>query len=546
MKKRILLFSKGLSGVMAAVIMMTVSLNLSGQGLQLERAGSEHVYFSYQGKPLLSFGSMSDFIFYAGEDAYDYRKWADWSAEKGMNHCRAYLPGSYVHIEIFASDNGGSADNLLFPFQETFPGSRKFDLTRFDEQYWKRFREQCEYMQSKGIIIDLLMFNGWQLWNYNPRVAALNWDGHFFNPDNNINEFTSHLESSSDRNNRLQFYHSLADNHSQLFEAQKAYFGKIIEMTYDLDNIYYELVHELGMNYSDWAKTSQWIEAIALAVRAKWDKLNPDRPIILGTDAGHLKGFPFSQSGGFPEPGSEIDWVFTRPYFDMLNFGDCHHTANAREWRRKYKKPYVPQESWDDIAQPWTYRRPEMRHHLRKYLWKMMMVKCQQMDFYMKSFKSYYPYPESKPGYTHNYDPEGWSEFENDAMVLREFFNKIIDYAALDFKGHFFISPVGHNLVLSSQKEIIAYISSPSGVDGYEFLWENQNMKFGAQINLAGLPFDDGRYQAEFIDPKSGPVQSRVISINQGKAIFGTPLFVDDYVIHIVSPDSNASLDINN
>ena len=54
------------------------------QGLRLERDGTEQVYFSCQGKPLLSFGTMSDFIFYAGEDAFDYKRWADWQASHGM------------------------------------------------------------------------------------------------------------------------------------------------------------------------------------------------------------------------------------------------------------------------------------------------------------------------------------------------------------------------------------------------------------------------------------------------------------------------------
>ena len=85
-------------------------------GLKLEEVGTDQVYFSYHGKPLLSFGGMSDFLFYAAEDAYDYKKWADWQAAHGMNHCRAYLPGSWIHVEKFARENGGAIENVLFPF----------------------------------------------------------------------------------------------------------------------------------------------------------------------------------------------------------------------------------------------------------------------------------------------------------------------------------------------------------------------------------------------------------------------------------------------
>ncbi len=514
--------------VLTLIICTFALRDINAQGLMLEKAGTEHVYFSYHGKPLLSFGAMSDFLFYASEDAYDYKKWADWQAAHGMNHCRAYLPGSWSHIEIITQENGGSLDNVLFPFQETEPGSRVFDLTRFDERYWKRFRRQCEYLQSKGIIIDLLMFNGWQLWNYNKKIAENNWDGHFFNPRNNINSCTDHLNSEKNKNNRLQFYHSIADGNTELFDIQKAYFEKIIQETYDLDNIYYELVHELAMNYSDWSKTSQWIEAMAHAVRAKWKTLNPDRAIILATDGGHLEGYPFNQSGGAPEPGSEMDWVFSRPYFDVMIFGNQHHTANAREWISKYKKPYVAQESRDDSGHSWDYRIPEMRVHLRKYLWKMMMVKCQQMDIYAKGVRKWFP-AEDKPGYKLNYDPNGWNKFEDDALLLRQFFNQIISYGELDFKGNFFISPLGHNFVLSSEKEIIIYMSSPTGMEGYKY-----NMR-GGPIKLAGLPFSDGKYTAHFFDPKSGEAGSKNVVISNGKAAFGAPDFVDDLAIRIVN-----------
>jgi len=513
--------------LIAALPMVTRAGDSSTPGLRLEKAGTEHVYFSYRGKPLLSFGGMSDFIFYAAEDAYDYKKWADWQVAHGMNHCRAYLPGSWTHVEKFARENGGAVENVLFPFQETEPGSRQFDLTRLDERYWKRFRQQCEYLESKGIIIDLLMWNGWQLWNYNREVAGHNWDGHFFNPENNVNAFTDHLSTAKNSSARLRLYHSVADGKDALFDAHRAFFEKIIKVTYDLDNVYYELVHELAMNYADWDKTSQWMEAMALAVRAKWARLSPERPIILGTDGGHLAGFPFNQSAGFPKPASEMDWVFTRPYFDIMVYGNQHHAGNAREWLRHYRKPYIAQESRDDAGYAWSYRVPEMQHHLRKYLWKLMMVKCQQMDIYIKGLRKGFP-AEDLPGYAHNYNPNGWNAFEDDAQRLREFFESIEDYPSLDFEGHFFISPVGHNLVLSSNKEVLAYVCSPTGIDGFAYTPN------GVQFRLADLPLADGQYTALFFDPKTGPTGSRTVRIRKGTVNFRSPDFVDDYVVRIV------------
>ena len=514
-------------GIILQLLILYGSLYFSfAQPLQLEKLGTEQVYFSYHGKPLLSFGGMSDFIFYAAEDAFDYKKWADWQKEHGMNHCRAYLPGSWVYVEKFAQENGGSVDNVLYPFQETEPGSRQFDLTKFDERYWQRFRKQCEYLESQGIIIDLLMWNGWQLSNYNETVARQDWNGHFFNPVNNINPCTNVLSTANDKEARLKIYHSFDDGNQALFDIQKAYYEKIIDVTHDLDNIYYELVHEIAINYSDWSKTSNWIETMAETVRNKWQEHNPDRPIILAIDGGHLAGYPFNQGGGYPETGSEMDWVFSRPYFDVIVDGNHHHTSNVREWVRKYQKPYIAQESRDDSGQTWSYRIPESRTHLRKYVWKMMLAKCQQIDIYTKPQPFFLPF-KKRPGPSNNYDPNGWNAFEQDALLIRQFFDGLVDYGNLDHVGYFWISSVGHNLVLSSPNEIVAYISSPTGLENMDF------GERGAHVFLYDLPFPDGEYAAHFFDPKSGPAGSKMIVIKEGVTKFRTSQFVDDMAVHI-------------
>ena len=333
------------------------------QGLKLEKIDTEQVYFTHNGKPLLSFGGLSDFIFYAAPDAYNYQLWADWAAEHGINHVRAYPPMSWKYIEQFAIENGGSLNNVLFPYEETSPGSRQFDLTKFNDAYWQRFRQQCEYLESKGIIIHLLMINGWQLGNYD---IERDWDGHFFNPANNINSFSDHLAS-----NRLKFYHSVADNQTGLMEAQKAWLRKLVEMTADLDNVYFELVHEIAESHRDWSKVQQWIEVMAPNIRDHYTQLQPNKPVILGMDAGGLNRW-------------QRNWIFSRPYFDLLIYGKFHQVKNAINWRVQYKKPYIPQESWDENRVKYSYRIPSHRIHTRKYMWKFMMAKCQQIDLYMK------------------------------------------------------------------------------------------------------------------------------------------------------------------
>ncbi len=52
-------------------------------------------------------------------------------------------------------------------------------------------------------------------------MAGYNWDGHFFNPENNINIFTDHLSTAKNPNARLRLYHSVADGkEAQVFFQQ--------------------------------------------------------------------------------------------------------------------------------------------------------------------------------------------------------------------------------------------------------------------------------------------------------------------------------------
>ena len=484
----------------------------SEQGLRLEKEGTDLVYFSYGGEPLLSFGGLSDFTFYAAEDAYDYRHWADWAAEHGMNHVRAYLPLSWKHVEHWTEENGGDLGNALFPYEETTPGSRQFDLARFDEAYWDRFREKMAYFRDKGLVVHLIMMNGWQI-THDPE---LDWGGHFFNPANNVNAFTDHLEGD-----KHAFYFSVADGHDELAEAQRAFLRKIIDETADLGNVYYDLVHEITRyrgggwitEQEAWPKVQPWIEAMAEAVREHYGEAQPDVPVILGMDAGPLSD-------------EHRDWLFRQPFFDVLIWGKRHDVEEAKDWRRTYDKPYIPQESWDDNGSKWSYRVPNHAVHLRKYFWKFTMAKAQQLDFYMKPrSESQAPGSINPPGYAHNYDPEGWSPFEEHALVLRSFWEGLRDYPNLGFAGRVAEGPGAHRLALSSAEEAVLYLSSATG--------ETDVPYEAGPLAADGLALRDGRYRVVTFDPERGAVEEGEVAVEGGRLSLPLPAFTDDLALHV-------------
>lgn len=485
----------------------------AAEPLRIERAGTDQAYFSYRGMPLLSFGGLSDFLFWFNDDSHDFRAWADWAAAHGMNHIRAYPPLSWRNSIRYALANHGAAANVMFPYRmvggSVADGNAQFDLLQFDEKYWQAFRERVEYLQSKGIIVHLLMWNNWQLRDDDTDPGnTWDWDGHFFNPANNANAFTDHLRSA----NRTQLFHSVADRRTELVAAQRAFFLKLIDETYDLDNVYYDLVHEYAEHPGRWSKTRLWIDDMVGAIRQRWDALQPGRPLIIGMDTGGLWR-------------SQRNWIFSRPYFDVLIYGKEHTVEHAHEWRVRFDKPYIGQESWDDDGQKYTYGEPAERVHLRKYFWKFMMAKVQQMDMY-----TWLPGDDPR---SFAYDPEGHNLLEEDALVLRALWRRLIDYPNLWFQGY--VAPAlpfgaDHECLLSSEREALAYISSPTGIEGEDFP--------ATMVKIADSALADGAYTVDIIKPdrhEGDGLLSRLreVPAKDGVLEVALPAFTDDIAIHV-------------
>jgi hypothetical protein len=481
------------------------------QPLEIIKEKTDRAYFAYDGEPLLSFGGLSDFMFWFADDAHKYRLWADWAASHGMNHIRAYPPLSWKHSVRVSRANGGTAANVRLPYRvvrgSIAGGNPQFDLRLFNESFWAEFRERLEYLQAKGIIVHLLMWNNWQLRDADTNPGNdIDWDGHVFNPRNNVNSSTEDLVGS----NRTDFFHSVADGRTSLANLQRAFFTKLIEETYDLDNVYYDLVHELAEHQGNWPKTQVWINNMVQAIRSRWIELRVNRELILGMDTGGLSS-------------TQRNWIFTRPWFDVLIDGKVHKVANAKSWRQKYDKPYIPQEAWDDNSRKYSYGITDGRIHMRKYFWKFMMTKSQQLDVYT--------WIANRDPRRFDYNPNGHNAFENDARVLRAFWRTLVDYPNLWFKGS--ISPsldTNHRYVLSSDREAVAYISSRTGQQGRTF-------SAGA-IQISGTTLSNGTYRVDIVKPDKhtdGGLLKRIsnVRVNNGALTVQIPTFKDDVVVHV-------------
>lgn len=167
------------------------------------------------------------------------------------------------------------------PWSRTGPGlardgKPKFDLTKFDENYFTRMRERITAARDRGFYVSVMLFEGWELEFTNA------WTYHPFNGPNNVNEvFTDpsldllppekpvHVPASAGEDIEglrsahyggsgyvgagLTFNTLQNDaNGKKVLALQEAYVRKVVDTVNDLDNVLYEVCNEAGPYSTEW------------------------------------------------------------------------------------------------------------------------------------------------------------------------------------------------------------------------------------------------------------------------------------------------------
>ena len=132
------------------------------------------------------------------------------------------------------------------PWARTGPGNAldgkpKFDLTKFDEDFFDRLRTRVAAAGDRGIYVSVMLHEGWGLWH-----MPKGWQADPFHPANNINGTGSYLKADMPG---MQLF-TLAS--PKAVALQEAYVRKVIDTVNDLDNVLYEIANESDNNTTDW------------------------------------------------------------------------------------------------------------------------------------------------------------------------------------------------------------------------------------------------------------------------------------------------------
>lgn len=149
-------------------------------------------YMMYMGKPILLVTSDEHYGAVVNTE-FDYVAFLNKLSSKGFNFTRIY-PGSYIEVEnAFLNGNvlGVRNGKQVLPWAKTnvpgaspVQGGYKYDLDKWNEEYFERLRDFCKQASSRGIIVEICFFNG----EYNPEWGKGGWPIQAFNSNNNIND----------------------------------------------------------------------------------------------------------------------------------------------------------------------------------------------------------------------------------------------------------------------------------------------------------------------------------------------------------------------
>jgi hypothetical protein len=189
-------------------------------------------YFLFQSKPTVLITSGEHYGAVLNLD-FDYVAYFNELHSKGLNHTRTF---SGVYREV--PNSFGITDNTLAPFPNRFvcpwarsstPGyfdaGNKFDLTKWDDAYFRRLKHFVAEAAKRGIVVELNLFCPMyddDVWKASPMNAA-----------NNIN--------GVGKCSRTEVY---TLKHKEMLAVHDAVTRKIVEELKDFGNLYYEVCNE--------------------------------------------------------------------------------------------------------------------------------------------------------------------------------------------------------------------------------------------------------------------------------------------------------------
>jgi hypothetical protein len=202
-------------------------------------------------------------------------------------------------------------------YQRTGPGMAldgepKFNLTKFNQEYFDRLRERIIAAGKRGIYVSVMLFEGWSIERKAKKGREHErgnpWLGHPFNRNNNING----IDGDPDKDDEGKETHMLVV--PEVTRLQETYIKKTIDELNDLDNILWEISNE---SHGDSVK---WHYHIIKFIK-EYEKTKPKQHLV------GMTGYCATNEELF---GSPADWISPNKKSPKHKEGYRHDPPDAK------------------------------------------------------------------------------------------------------------------------------------------------------------------------------------------------------------------------
>ena len=249
----------------------------SREDLRIKPWSENPRYWQYKGEPVMLLGgSDQDNLFnHPNIGPAGYEAHLDMLVSAGGN----YLRNTMSSRDRIDPDSDLYNDNNIYPFfldEET----GLYDLDRWDESYWDRFRDFLQKTAERDIIVQIEI---WDRWDYSrdrwPEYMAYGWSANPFNPKNNINYSSGETNLDSEQWQGHAIFRTIPelDSVPLVLGYQEALVDKLLSITLEYDHILYCISNE-SMASEQWSRHWAWFvrnraseAGVGVEITEMWD-----------------------------------------------------------------------------------------------------------------------------------------------------------------------------------------------------------------------------------------------------------------------------------
>lgn len=224
-------------------------------------------YWQYKGQPIvLAGGSKDDNLF----QIPDLKEHLDEMKAVGANYVRNTMSDRH------------DAGFEVYPYAEIEPG--KYDLEKWNEEYWQRFDNFLSWTAERDIIVQIEV---WDRFDYSDSSGSVRWTNHPYNPKNNINysEEQTGLKTTYPKHpgaNEQPFFFSVPNlkNILPLLKYQNAFVEKMLSYSLRQGHVLYCMDNETGGEeewgayWADFIRKRAQEKGVEVFLTEMWDPWN--------------------------------------------------------------------------------------------------------------------------------------------------------------------------------------------------------------------------------------------------------------------------------